>query len=127
MIVRRATPDDLLDVAALDRSAWSRNAESEFIPDGEHAWRIWIEDSLVLVAEGDDMIIGCALAFAGLDGTICLHKIFVRDNQRGHGVGRELLAEVSRFCDTEKRTVWLMSIQITQRQSRSIRRMATRL
>jgi [ribosomal protein S18]-alanine N-acetyltransferase len=107
MIVRRATPDDLLETAALDRTAWSGNPDSEFIPDGEHAWRIWIENSLVLVAEADNMIIGCALAFAGLDGTLCLHKIFVRGSHRGRGAGRQLLAELSRFCDAENRTVWL--------------------
>jgi len=45
--VRWATIDDFAEIAELDREVWGANRNSEFIPDGEHVWRIWIDHAYV--------------------------------------------------------------------------------
>lgn len=90
-MIRRAQPDDFLDVAALDRTAWSDNREATFIPDGEHAWRLWTEHAIVFVHEEAGKVLGAALAFPTLSGPFCLHKIFVDGARRGAGVGTALM------------------------------------
>ena len=92
-MIRQAQPADFLAVAALDRQAWSENREATFIPDGEHAWRLWTEHAIVSVYEPDDVVLGAALAFPTLSGTFCLHKIFVDRSCRGEGVGTKLMNE----------------------------------
>ena len=61
--ITRATAADFLDVAALDRVAWAQNDQSEFIPDGEHVWRVWCELALVYVARRSGRLLGAILAF----------------------------------------------------------------
>jgi len=99
-LIRRANPEDFLSVAKLDREAWSANREATFIPDGEHAWRLWCEHAIVFVYEPEDTVLGAALAFPTLSSTFCLHKIFVDATCRGEGVGsalmREALGEIDR-------------------------------
>ena len=90
-LIRRAQPPDFLAVAALDRVAWSDSREATFIPDGEHAWRLWTEHGIVSVYQPDDQILGAALAFPTLSEVFCLHKIFVDRSCRGAGVGTQLM------------------------------------
>ncbi len=85
-----SAPGDFLEIAALDRLAWRQNRNSEFIPDGEHVWRIWCEHALTFVARRDGEIVGAVLAFACTDGGYCLHKAMVSEACRGHGVGSRL-------------------------------------
>ena len=92
MIVRPAHVEDFLEIAALDRVAWAQNRNSEFIPDGEHIWRHWIEDGLVFVAEEEHEIKGAVIAFRALKGHFVGHKMFVARATRGQGIGRKLLA-----------------------------------
>jgi ribosomal-protein-alanine N-acetyltransferase len=96
--ILRATPEHFLRIAELDRQAWLDNRNPEFIPDGEHVWRIWVEHALVFVAVEADRVIGAVLAFPCLSGDYCLHKVFVHPSQRGKGLGsllfEKLLGEV---------------------------------
>jgi [ribosomal protein S18]-alanine N-acetyltransferase len=98
-LIRRARSSDFLAVAALDREAWSENREATFIPDGEHAWRLWTEHGIVVVYEPDSKVLGAALAFPTLSGAFCLHKIFVDRSCRGDGVGTQLMNQVLEEID----------------------------
>lgn len=101
--IRRAVPRDFLAIAALDRTAWRRNTNAEFVPDGEHAWRIWCEYALVFVAgDADGHTVGAILAFPTVQNIHCLHKVMVDERLRGKGVGARLfdtlLAELDAIC-----------------------------
>ena len=91
---------DFLDVASLDRRAWLDNRNSEFIPDGEHAWRLWVDGAHVFLARERGVIVGVILAFPMLEGALCVHKVMVEKAHRGRGIGsrlfERLLAEVDR-------------------------------
>jgi ribosomal protein S18 acetylase RimI-like enzyme len=99
-LIESADPGDFLEIAALDRVAWQDNAGSEFIPDGEHVWRIWCEHALVYVARAPQgRVAGAVLAFPCLDGSFCLHKIFIDRNFRGQGMGGDLFAKLFAALD----------------------------
>ena len=107
-VIRKAHPDDMKALAALDRVAWRANRKSDRIPDGEHAWRVWIDAAHVLVAESHGgHVVGGALAFPCLDERLCLHKLFVAEGARGGGLGRDLLTEVLTIARRERREIWL--------------------
>lgn len=101
MEIRRAAEKDFLPIAALDRVAWKDNRHSEFVPDGEHVWRIWVEHALVFCAEEGGLIVGAVLAFPCMDGSYCLHKVFMAHEAQGKGVGSRLfevvLAEIDQL------------------------------
>jgi len=90
-------PRDFLGIAALDRVVWT-GAHDQFIPDGEHVWRVWCEYALVMVAESATLpagpwspIAGAALTFPTVGGELFLHKIFVHPACAGLGIGTALL------------------------------------
>ena len=86
-----ANPGDFLEVAALDRLAW-RHLGDNFIPDGEHAWRLWCEYATVLVCRHEEHSIGgVLLMFPTDEGEQFLHKIMVHPELRGRGIGTELM------------------------------------
>ncbi len=87
---RKASPKDFLSIAKLDREAWKSNRHSEYIPDGEHAWRHWVEHGLVYCAEKDQEILGAILAFPCTTGEYCIHKVFVDKEYRGQQIGSRL-------------------------------------
>jgi [ribosomal protein S18]-alanine N-acetyltransferase len=99
--IERAQPKDFLAVAALDRMAWKQNQHSEFIPDGEHVWRVWCQYALVYVAKKEEKVAAAVLAFPCSDGSYCLHKVMVDESCRGEGIGSKLfevlLAEIDRL------------------------------
>ena len=100
MRIERARTEDFLEIARLDREAWAQNRNSEYIPDGEHAWRLWTEHALVFCAWENDALIGAVLAFpTTTDGLYCLHKVFVDHACRGKGLGSELFDVVLAECD----------------------------
>jgi [ribosomal protein S18]-alanine N-acetyltransferase len=88
--IEPAHPRDFLAVAALDRVAWQQNAHSEFIPDGEHVWRIWCEYALVFVAKEEEKVVAAILAFPCINGSYCVHKVMVDESCRGKGLGSKL-------------------------------------
>lgn len=96
----RARDRDFLGVASLDRCAWRDNRSPEFIPDGEHVWRVWMDAAHVFIARDQAAIIGAILAFPTRSGALCVHKVMVDQAWRGRGIGTRLfqllLAEVDR-------------------------------
>jgi ribosomal-protein-alanine N-acetyltransferase len=99
---------DFLEVAALDRAAWTGSSHGEFIPDGEHAWKIWCEHALVIVAKHPTVgIVGAVLAFPCLDGTFCLHKLLIGKEHRGCGLGGKLLGELVHVLDQKNADCFL--------------------
>jgi GNAT superfamily N-acetyltransferase len=90
IIYQRAEIKDFSAIAKLDREAWKLNRNSQFIPDGEHVWRLWVEHGLVYVAKTSTQIEGAILAFPCISGIWCVHKVFVLPQLRGKGVGTKL-------------------------------------
>lgn len=92
---------DFLEIAALDREIWKSVPHGEVIPDGEHAWRIWCEHALLYTArDASGLFAGAILAFPGIMGEICVHKVMVAKEHQGKGVGSllfgVLLEEIDR-------------------------------
>ncbi len=69
-MIRPAQLQDFLCIAELDRESWKDNAYSKYIPDGEHAWRLWVEHALVFCAEEELQIVGVILAFPSVNGAV---------------------------------------------------------
>lgn len=107
MTVRAATVSDFLEIAALDRTGWGDNRNAQFVPDGEHVWRIWCEHAIVGVAEISSRIAGVVLAFPCTDGSYCLHKIVVGSEHRGRGLGMKLMGYITDYADTHNLTLFL--------------------
>jgi ribosomal protein S18 acetylase RimI-like enzyme len=101
----RASSRDFLAIAALDRQAWKASAHADFIPDGEHVWRIWVDGALVYVARRDSAVLGALLAFPVISGAYCIHKVMVASDWRKQGIGSRLfeilLGEIDRQGDKE--------------------------
>lgn len=96
-IIKQARPENFLEIAALDRNAWPEEPDT-FIPDGEHAWRLWSEYATVLIAEfGDEdhrhTIAGALLMFPTNTEETFLHKIMVHPDFRGQGIGSALMKQ----------------------------------
>jgi len=87
---RRAKPADFLVIASLDRTSWAQNRNSSYIPDGEHVWRLWVEHGMTYCAWDATEIVGAIVAFPCLEGAFCVHKLFIRQDCRGRGIGTEL-------------------------------------
>jgi ribosomal protein S18 acetylase RimI-like enzyme len=98
--IEHAFVGDFLKIAQLDRTAWAQNLNSEYIPDGEHVWRIWIEHALVFCAKESDGVLGVALAFPTLEGSFCVHKVFVDKAYRGKGIAGRLFEALFLELDT---------------------------
>jgi [ribosomal protein S18]-alanine N-acetyltransferase len=81
---------DFLDIARLDREAWTQSRHSEHVADGEHAWRLWVEHALVYVAKTGETVQGTIIAFPCASGMWCVHKFFIAREFRGTGVGSRL-------------------------------------
>ena len=107
MKIRKAVPGYFLAIAALDREAWKDGTNAEFIPDGEHAWRIWIEHGIVFCAETAAQVVGAVLVFPAPNGTYCLHKVFVDEEFRAQGIGSKLFDRVLNELDQLQVPVWL--------------------
>ncbi|CAA6798830.1 MAG: Putative acetyltransferase [uncultured Sulfurovum sp.] len=91
MEFRKAKTTEFTAIAKLDRVAWLESFKGDFIPDGEHVWRIWVEYALTFVAVEKGEIIGASLAFPCNDGQYSVHKLFVAKHQRTKGIGTELM------------------------------------
>lgn len=96
-LIKQASPDNFLEIAALDRLAWPEEPDT-FIPDGEHAWRLWCEYATILIAEssGEDQqskLAGALLMFPTNSEETILHKIMVHPDFRGQGIGSALMKQ----------------------------------
>ena len=93
--------DLFLEVAALDRIAWLNSSDGKFVPDGEHAWRVWTEYGFVSVAL-DELggVVGGLVAFQTNNPDLnFLHKLFVADELQTKGIGSALMAAYCQFLD----------------------------
>ncbi len=95
--IKQATAKDFLEIAALDRLAWPEEPDT-FIPDGEHAWRLWCEYATILIAESADenkqsRVAGALLMFPTNSEETILHKIMVHPDFRGQGIGSALMKQ----------------------------------
>ncbi len=91
ILIKWALVEDFLAIAELDRISWLDNRSSEFIPDGEHVWRHWVEHAYVCVARQDQKIVGVALSFPSTVPNIhFVHKIFITAGCRGYGAGKKI-------------------------------------
>ena len=96
IVVEQSRPSDFLNVAALDRISWN-DSGSQFIPDGEHVWRLWCEYATVLVIRSACELpetgeIAAALVMFPTDRREqILHKIMVHPECRGQGLATELM------------------------------------
>ncbi|MCH9652374.1 MAG: GNAT family N-acetyltransferase [Planctomycetes bacterium] len=96
-LIKQASPEDFLEIAALDRLAWPEEPDT-FIPDGEHAWRLWSEYATILIAESSDenqqsRLAGALLMFPTNTNETILHKIMVHPDFRGQGIGSALMKQ----------------------------------
>ncbi|HEX3033190.1 MAG TPA: GNAT family N-acetyltransferase [Bacillota bacterium] len=100
MIIRRAEPGDFLMLAELDRVGWGQNANSEFIPDGEHIWRFWVEYSSVFLAETEGKPAGTAVMYRANQGNLFMfHKLVIAENFRKQKLGQGLLRLLTQELD----------------------------
>lgn len=95
--IKLAQPGHFLDVAALDRIAWPEEPDT-YIPDGEHAWRLWCEYATVLISvesqpDQRELVTGALLMFPTNTSEIFLHKIMVHPDYRGKGIGSALMQQ----------------------------------
>jgi phosphinothricin acetyltransferase len=95
--IKLAQPGHFLDVAALDRIAWPDEPDT-YIPDGEHAWRLWCEYATVLIAvesqtDQRELVTGALLMFPTNTSEIFLHKIMVHPDYRSKGIGSTLMQQ----------------------------------
>lgn len=96
-MIKLAQPGHFLDVAALDRIAWPEEPDT-YIPDGEHAWRLWCEYATVLISVESELdqrerVTGALLMFPTNTSEIFLHKIMVHPDYRGKGIGSALMQQ----------------------------------
>lgn len=93
--IAKAPTNSFLEIAALDRIAWSENANPTYIPDGEHIWRIWVEYALVFNAYHSTELIGSILATPTTDHNLYIvHKVFVAAEYRNKGIGTLLFKQL---------------------------------
>lgn len=111
--IRNAVPSDLKYIVELDATVW----EDPSVPDGSHVWRLWLDYALVLVAVSEEEVIGATLVFPSLtlygNKTYLLHKMFVRKDRRGEGIGKCLLFDVQKQLKTivgHKRSELLLTV-----------------
>ncbi len=105
---RKVLPNDFLQISEIDRLSWKENENSEFIPDGEHAWRLWCEYAVVFGCFKDDRIIGAALTFKSeFEELYAIHKIFVLNEHRGEGHGSALMEMTLDYINEKKSRAFL--------------------
>ncbi|MEN4045134.1 GNAT family N-acetyltransferase [Sulfurimonas sp. NWX367] len=103
MIIRKAKIKDFLKISKLDREAWGENAHADFVPDGEHVWRLWVEYAIVYCAEEKKNIIGVILAFPTKNiSEYFLHKIFIDYQFRQQEIGKKLFHQLCNELDKKK-------------------------
>jgi ribosomal protein S18 acetylase RimI-like enzyme len=86
----QATHADFVGIAELDSTAWRDSAHPDRVPDGEHVWRVWVDDAVVFVARSGDEVIGAIVAFPTLAGPLFMHKVMVDERFRRRGIGSRL-------------------------------------
>lgn len=109
--IMRAQVIDLLEIAGLDRTGWSRNRNADYIADGEHVWRHWIDYALTFIARAPGgALLGFVVAFPTIKQRhYYLHKLLIADGRRGEGLGGALLDPLCQILDRNKLSIELSS------------------
>ena len=108
MFIRKAKITDFLKISKLDRDAWGENSHANFVPDGEHVWRLWVEYAIVYCAEKEENIIGVILAFPTNNiSEYFLHKIFIDYQFRKQKIGYKLFQKLCHDLDEKKLNCYL--------------------
>ncbi|MFC7490781.1 MULTISPECIES: GNAT family N-acetyltransferase [unclassified Knoellia] len=109
MTIREATPDDVPAILQLVRDLAAYEKEPDAVEATEEHFRAALfpesgaPTTFAHVAEVDGEVVGMAVWFVtfstwtGVNG-IWLEDLFVQPEQRGSGIGRELLATLARTC-----------------------------
>ena len=94
--------DKFLQIAELDRRVWVNSADAQFVPDGEHSWRVWTEHSFVCASvTTDGAVIGALCAFDTSNPELHFaHKIFIDEEYTRKGIGLQLLGAYCEYLDT---------------------------
>jgi phosphinothricin acetyltransferase len=108
--IKKAVNSDFLQISALDRISWGKDEINQYIPDGEHAWRLWVEYALVFCCFENEKIVGVALAFPTTNNLFAVHKIFVDNNYRNNGYGSLLFEKLIKKMDILKKRQFFNSI-----------------
>lgn len=89
---RSANLRDFIEIARLDRICWNDAEFPEYMPDGDHVWRLWVEYAVVECAFDGDVMIGANVSFpTNQDRLYFNHKLFVHEEYRGLGIAKQLL------------------------------------
>ena len=107
LVLRKAQNSDFLQIAELDRSSWDAHWMSQYVPDGEHVWRLWVEYALVYCCFDDEKIVGVALAFPTVNNIFAVHKIFVNNDYRNKGIGTLLFNKIIKEMDKSEKGSFL--------------------
>ena len=101
LVLRKAHTCDFFQIAELDRCSWNDGWASQYVPDGEHVWRLWVEYALVFCCFEGKKLVGVSLAFPTINNTFAVHKIFVHNDFRDKGIGtllfNQLIEEMDKY------------------------------
>jgi len=109
MTIREATPDDVPAILQLVHDLATYEKEPDAVEATEEHFRAALfpetgaPTTFAHVAEVDGEVVGMAVwyltfsTWTGVNG-IWLEDLFVQPDQRGSGIGRELLATLARTC-----------------------------
>lgn len=110
----KAKPEDFVGIAGLDSRAWSDSPHAERIPDGEHVWRVWVDDAFVFVARDSEEIVGAIVAFPTRHGTLFVHKVMVDARYRRRGIGMRLFELLLAHVDATVRAACYLTVGTTR-------------
>jgi GNAT superfamily N-acetyltransferase len=109
LAIRRATPADARDAAAMVAEIAAHEDESAHVHVDEGQWRTLLERSevIVLLAERDGRPVGYVSAVRQLHlwtggDVLALDDLYVRAGHRDAGIGRELMAALATLAAPER-------------------------
>lgn len=107
--IKKAQSDDFMAIAKLDAVVWNDDGiNRNYIADGEHAWRKWVDFSLVYYAENKQgEKVAAIVAFPTIKNGWCIHKLFVAQNYRQLGIAKSLMQHVLNDIDRLEKKVFL--------------------
>lgn len=109
-----ALRDDFVGIADLDGRAWSESAHPERVPDGEHVWRIWVDDAFVFVARDGERVAGAIVALPSRHGTLFVHKVMVDAAYRRRGIGSRLFELLLEHVDATVHAACYLTVDPTK-------------
>jgi ribosomal protein S18 acetylase RimI-like enzyme len=109
VVIRRATPADAADVAAMVREIAAHEDQAAHVHVSDEQWRRLLDraDVVVLLAERGDRAVGYVSAVRQLHlwtggDVLALDDLYVRPGHRDEGVGRRLMAALAGLAEPEQ-------------------------